>query len=176
LGITQYGVSRLRLSSSEDNLMLHQTLSNKQIKNLTASAVFAVLSLAPTVVRADDRQYIYEVRDQLIGAAFASGLGGYTLTHEPTINTLSQGHSHYININLRAGTSYGFVGACDSDCRDLDIAIYDERGNLVTSDLEDDDIPAITLNTYRSGNYRIWVNMANCNTNTCYYGIGVFGQ
>lgn len=156
--------------------MLHKAISNKQIKNLAATAVFAVLSLVPSIVRADDRQYIYEVRSQLIGAAIASGLGGYTLTHEPTIDTLAQGRSQYITVNLRAGTSYGIVGVCDRDCRDLDIAVYDQQGNLIVSDIEDDDIPAITLNPYRSGNYRIWVNMANCNANTCYYGVGVFGQ
>lgn len=106
----------------------------------------------------------------------ASGLRGYTLTHEPMIDALDRGRSDYITINLRAGTSYGIVGVCDRDCRDLDIALYDSRGNLITSDLEDDDIPAITINPSRSGTYRVRVDMANCNTNACYYGIGVFGQ
>ncbi|MEA5574502.1 hypothetical protein [Calothrix sp. UHCC 0171] len=153
-----------------------QAINNKRIKNLTASAVFAFISLAPTVVRADDRQYIYEIREQLIGAAIASGLRGYTLTHEPVIDALDHGRSDYITLNLSAGTSYGIVGVCDRDCRDLDIALYDSRGNLIASDLEDDDIPAITINPSRSGTYRVRVDMANCNTSNCYYGIGVFGQ
>jgi hypothetical protein len=165
----------MKLSNSTDNFML-QTISNKQIKNFIASAGFAFLSLAPTVVRADDRPYIYEIRDQLERAAFVSGLGGYTLTHKPTIDTLSHGRSHSITVNLRAGTSYGIVGVCDSDCQDLDIAITDQRGNMIASDVEDDDVPTITLSPYRSGSYRIWVNMTNCNANTCYYGVGVFGQ
>ncbi|QLE56496.1 hypothetical protein [Nostoc sp. TCL26-01] len=157
--------------------MSHKALNNKRIKNLIASALFAFIFLVPTVVRAeDDTEYIYQVGEQLETKAFALGLGNYTLTHEPTIDTLREGRSQYININLRAGISYGIVGVCDSDCADLDIAMTDERGNLIASDLEEDDIPAITLNPDRSGNYRIWVNMANCNSNTCYYGIGVFGR
>ncbi|BAB72718.1 MULTISPECIES: hypothetical protein [Nostocaceae] len=165
----------MKLSSSTDNFML-QAFSNKQIKNLTASAVFAVLSLTSTVVRANDGPYIDQVKNQLFRAAFASGLNGYTLTHEPTIDTLREGRSHYINVNLRAGISYGIVGVCDSDCQDLDISLYDHRGNLIASDLQDDDIPMISFNPSRSGRYQIQVDMANCNANTCYYGVGVFGQ
>ncbi|MBD2595795.1 hypothetical protein H6G74_15865 [Nostoc spongiaeforme FACHB-130] len=157
--------------------MLHQAFSNKQIKNLTATAVFAFISLFTSVVRAeDDRSYIYEVKNQLLERAEIAGLGGYTLTHKPSIDTLREGRSHYININLRAGMSYGIVGVCDSDCQDLDISLYDHRGNLIASDLQDDDIPVISLNPSRSGRYQIQVDMANCNANTCYYGIGVFGQ
>ncbi len=156
--------------------MLHKAISNKQIKNLAATAVFAVLSLFPTVVRADDRQYIYEIREQLVGAAIASGLGGYTLTHDPFIDSSYHGGSDYITVNLRKGKSYGIVGVCDRDCRDLDIALYDSRGNLIASDLQDDDIPAMSITPSRSGTYRIRVDMASCNTNICYYGIGVFGQ
>lgn len=156
--------------------MLHQAFSNKQIKNLTAAAVFAVLALASTIVRADDRPYIYEVRNQLLERAEIAGLGGYTLTHKPSIDTLREGRSHYININLRAGMSYGIVGVCDSDCQDLDISLYDHRGKLIASDLQDDDIPVISLNPSRSGRYQIQVDMANCNANTCYYGVGLFGK
>ncbi|MGI2903575.1 hypothetical protein [Tolypothrix sp. VBCCA 56010] len=157
--------------------MLHKTLQAKLLGTIAAlTGISATLFTVPTAVRADDREYIYEVRDQLIEKAIASGLAGYSLTHDPFIDALAQDRSDYITINLRAGTSYGIVGVCDSDCRDLDIALYDSRGNLITSDLQDDDIPAITINPSRSGTYRVRVDMANCNTNACYYGIGVFGQ
>jgi hypothetical protein len=92
------------------------------------------------------------------------------------IDALDRGRSDYITINLRAGTSYGIVGVCDRDCRDLDISLYDSRGNRIASDLGDDDIPAITINPYSSGTYRVKVDMASCDTRNCYYGIGVFGK
>ncbi|NEU75539.1 hypothetical protein PI95_024010 [Hassallia byssoidea VB512170] len=156
--------------------MLHKTLKALFGTFVGITAISGSLFMTPTAVRADDREYIYEVRDQLIEKAIASGLRGYSLSHEPMIDALYHGRSDYITINLRAGTSYGIVGVCDRDCRDLDIALYDSRGNLITSDLQDDDIPAITLTPSRSGTYRVRVDMASCNTNACYYGIGVFGQ
>lgn len=167
----------MELSSSTDNSMLHKTLQAKLLGTLAAiTAISGSLFIAPTAVRADNREYIHEVGEQLIKAAIASGLNGYSLTHDPFIDALYHGRSDYITINLRAGTSYGIVGVCDSDCRDLDIALYDSRGNLIASDLQDDDIPAITITPSRSGTYRVRVDMASCNTNACYYGIGVFGQ
>jgi hypothetical protein len=76
----------------------------------------------------------------------------------------------------RTSQHHKIVGVCDRDCRDLDIALYDSRGNLIASDLGDDDIPAITINPSRSGTYQVKVDMASCDTRNCYYGIGVFGQ
>ena len=156
--------------------MLHKKLQALFGTFVGITAISSSLFISPTPVGADDREYVYEVRDQLIEKAIASGLRGYSLTHDPFMDALAQGRSDYITINLRAGTSYGIVGVCDSDCRDLDIALYDSRGNLIASDLEDDDIPVITINPSRSGTYRVRVNMANCNTNVCYYGIGAFGK
>ncbi|RUT03819.1 hypothetical protein DSM106972_047330 [Dulcicalothrix desertica PCC 7102] len=154
--------------------MLNKTQKTKLFGVL--AAISATCFLTPTPVRADNSQYIYEVGEQLAKAAIASGLGGYTLTHEPSIDLLTHGRSDYITVNLRAGTSYGIVGVCDRDCRDLDIALYDSRGNLIASDLQNDDIPTISINPTRSGTYRVRVDMASCNTSACYYGIGVFGQ
>jgi hypothetical protein len=75
-------------------------------------------------------------------------------------NRLDEYWKDDISCNLRAGTSYGIVGVCDRDCRDLDIALYDSRGNRIASDLGDDDIPAITINPSRSGTYQVKVDMA----------------
>ncbi|MBD0262461.1 MAG: hypothetical protein ICV78_06950 [Tolypothrix sp. Co-bin9] len=156
--------------------MLHKRLQALFGTIAAITAISASLVVLPTPVRADDREYIYEVRDQLIKAAIPSGLNGYSLTHDPFIDALDHGRSDYITVNLRAGTSYGIVGVCDRDCRDLDISLYDSRGNRIASDLGDDDIPAITINPSRSGTYQVKVDMASCNTQACYYGIGVFGK
>ncbi len=157
--------------------MLQKTLKTKLIGTLAAiGAISTSLFVAPTVARADNSRFLNDVSEQLVKALAASGFGGYSPTHEPVMDSLYQGRSHYININLQAGTSYGIVGVCDRDCRDLDIALYDERGNLVTSDAQDDDIPAISVTPYRSGRYQVRVDMANCDSGLCYYGLGVFGK
>ncbi|MEB3215150.1 MAG: hypothetical protein VKN72_02680 [Nostocales cyanobacterium 94392] len=157
--------------------MLHKKLQAKLFGTFAAiTAISSSLLLTPNPARADYRDFINDVGEQLIRYAIASGLSGYTSTHDPFIDSLYHGGSDYITVNLRKGTSYGIVGVCDRDCRDLDIALYDSRGNLIASDLQDDDIPAIPITPSRSGTYRIRVDMASCNTNICYYGIGVFGQ
>lgn len=140
------------------------------------SSIFCSLLMTPGVVRANNDDYVNEVGIQLMKAIVHAGFGGYSPTHEPHIDTLYHNSSDYITINLRAGKSYGIVGVCDRDCQDLDIALYDDRGNLIASDLEDDDIPAIGVTPYRSGTYRVRIDMANCNSSLCYYGIGVFGR
>jgi hypothetical protein len=96
----------MELSSSTDNSMLHKTLQAKLLGTLAAIiAIFSSLFIAPTPVRADNREYVYEVGEQLMRAAIASGLRGYSLTHDPFIDALNHGRSDYITINLRAGTS-----------------------------------------------------------------------
>ncbi|AVH63488.1 hypothetical protein [Nostoc sp. 'Peltigera membranacea cyanobiont' N6] len=140
------------------------------------SSIFCSLLMTPAVVRANNDEYVNEVGIQLMKAIVNAGFGGYSPTHEPHIDTLYHDSSDYITINLRAGKSYGIVGVCDRDCQDLDIALYDDRGNLIASDLEDDDIPAIGVTPYRNGTYRVRIDMANCDSKLCYYGLGVFGQ
>ncbi|GJD20991.1 unknown protein [Rivularia sp. IAM M-261] len=154
--------------------MLNQTLKTKVLATL--AAISATFFLAPTAVRADNSRYVNDIARQLVRAAGAVGLGGYTRTHKPFIDKLTHDDYDNITLNLRAGTSYGIIGVCDRDCRDLDIALYDSRGNLIASDLQDDDTPFIRINANRSGTYRIRVDMASCSNNPCYYGVGVFGR
>ena len=154
--------------------MLNKTLKTKV--RATLAAISATCFLVPTAVRADNSKYVGDIRSQLVRVARAAGGHDLTSTHEPVIDKLAHRRSDNITINLRAGTSYGIVGVCDRDCRDLDIALFDNAGNLIASDLKNDDTPIITINPNRSGAYRIRVNMANCNANSCYYGVGAFGR
>ena len=154
-------------------------MRNKTLKTkvrATLAAISVICFLTPTAVRANNSKYVYDIGRQLIRVAAAAGLGGYTRTHKPFIDKLADNHSDNITINLRAGTSYGIVGVCDRDCRDLDIALYDRAGNRIASDFKNDDTPFIRINPNRSGAYRIRVIMANCKTNPCYYGVGAFGR
>lgn len=113
---------------------------------------------------------------QLINAAIHSGLNGYQLTHEPLIDRLRSRGSDYLTINLRAGQQYGILGVCDGDCGDLDITLYNDRGQVIMADTGDDDIPTVSVTPVRSGTYRVKVDMPHCQTGMCYYGVGIFGK
>uniref|UniRef100_A0A8J6ZXF8 Uncharacterized protein n=1 Tax=Desmonostoc muscorum LEGE 12446 TaxID=1828758 RepID=A0A8J6ZXF8_DESMC len=131
--------------------------------------------LTPTVAFAN--RWVDSLRAQLIRTGVALDLGGnYELTHDPFVDQLSRNQSNYITINLRRGIDYGIVGVCDQDCRDIDLKLYDEDGNLIDSDINSDDKPAVRVRPRWSAQFKIKVTMARCRANYCYYGIGAFGR
>jgi len=145
--------------------MRNQALKSKV--RSTLAAISAICFLTPTAVRADNRKYVYDIARQLVRAAIASGLRGYTSTHKPFKDSLAHRCSNNITIKLRDRTSYAIVGVCERDFRDVDILLYDSAENEIASDFKNDDTPFIKINPNRSGTYRIRVNIANCNTNPC---------
>jgi hypothetical protein len=75
---------------------------------------------------------------------------------------------------LNGGNSYLVLGACDGDCQDIDIRLYDENGNEIDSDTSDDDIPALEGVVETTARFSIQVEMYACNVEPCYFGLGVF--
>jgi len=142
----------------------------------TAIALFSgIVLLTPTAALAG--RFTDQVRGQLMQAAIGLGINGsYQLTHTPLVDELRRNQSETLNINLRSGISYAFVGVCDEDCRDIDLQVYDENGNLMDSDTGADDYPMVRVSPRWNGRFRVKVTMANCQTSTCYYGVGVFGR
>lgn len=51
-------------------------------------------------------------------------------------------------------------GTCDSDCYDMDLYLYDSRGNLVDSDTLVDNYPVVVA-PY-DGDFTVHVTMPNC--------------
>ncbi|MGB7712580.1 MAG: hypothetical protein WBL95_24110 [Microcoleus sp.] len=151
------------------------TALNPKTTAKTAIALFSgIVLLTPTAALAG--RFTDQVRGQLMQVAISLGIGSYQLTHNPLVDDLRNNQSETLNINLRSGTSYAFVGVCDEDCRDIDLQVYDENGNLVDSDTDTDDYPMVRVNPRWSGRFRVKVTMANCTASTCYYGVGVFGR
>ncbi len=136
--------------------------------------VSSVILLTPMVALAN--QYTDQIRVQLLGAALSLGFGNYNLAYDPYIDTLDSDRSEYLTVNLRGGTSYALVGVCDQDCQDLDLRLYDENGNLVSSDSDTDDFPVVSVTPRWSGQYKVKVTMYECSTSYCYYGVGVFNR
>jgi hypothetical protein len=101
---------------------------------------------------------------------------GYSMTHQIFTGSLNNGASEMVEVNLDIGTSYQIMGACDNDCSDLDLVLYDPAGNQLSSDLEMDDFPIVSTAARRSGAYKVKVTMAHCSAEPCRYGLGVFGK
>ena len=102
---------------------------NIKTKIKTGIAVLAGVLLVGTAPAFAGR-FTDQVRYQLVQAAIALGLGDFELTHEPVVDTLYDGQTDYISLTLRRGVQYSIVGACDEDCRDIDLSFYDGNGVL----------------------------------------------
>lgn len=117
-----------------------------------------------------------QVRDQLNQVARSARDRGATLTHDPYTGVLGNGGRDDINLNLRNGTTYAIVGVCDNDCRDIDLALYDDNGNLIASDTEQDSTPIVNVTPRWNARFRLRVSMPRCSSAPCAYGVGVFGR
>jgi hypothetical protein len=115
------------------------------------------------------------LRDRLIQTAADSfGSENYSYGGFAHEGSLSDDQSEDVTIRLGAGHDFVIVGACDTDCADFDLTLYDASGNVVDSDLQLDDFPIVRANPARSGVYRLHVSMADCQIDPCRYAIQPF--
>ncbi|MEC4984474.1 MAG: hypothetical protein SAJ37_18170 [Oscillatoria sp. PMC 1068.18] len=145
----------------------------KKVKTMVAVVASAIL-LTPTAVLAN--RYEDQIQGQLIRAAIALGFNNYRLTHNAFIDDLGDNGEDSLTVTLRSGVSYHIIGVCDQDCSDLDLRLYDDRGNLIDSDDEGDDLPVVSVTPRWTGQFKVEVDMYNCDANYCYYGVGAFGR
>ena len=132
------------------------------------------LALCPSPVRAQDR-WTGQVRQQLVGSAVAAGYNGLELTHEPYTGVLNDGERYVVNLRLHAGTTYVVAGACDEDCDDLDLRLFDEHWNAISTDTDADDRPVVSVTPRHTAVFHIRTIMASCAASPCAFGLGVFG-
>ncbi len=100
---------------------------------------------------------------------------GFARTHEYETGTLRRGTSATARVNLDAGVTYILLGACDTDCDDVDLRVFAPRGTLLDSDVATDDSPVLTITPTVSGEHTVRVTMADCDTSVCYYAVGIYG-
>jgi hypothetical protein len=79
--------------------------------------------------------------------------------------------------DLRFGFYYAFVAACDSDCRDIDLALIDPDGNVVATDRDSDDMPVLLFAPAKPGRYRIRATVPGCGAIIgCYWAVQQLGK
>jgi len=147
------------------------------VKNI-AKVAFGLLAgaslLVPTIAIAGSR-YEDQIRDQLIMAARALGVGNYQY-QDSYIDRLDDNSEERLTFNLKKGMTYAIVGVCDEDCSDIDLELYDENGNSISVDRGSDDYPIVEVTPARTGQFSLEVDMYSCSASYCYYGISIFSQ
>ena len=142
----------------------------------TFLALFCMfLTLASVQTTYGQNQYEQQVLQQLQQASSAFTSAGYS----PVIadgGSLAQGETMQFTVTLQAGASYMLMGVCDQDCSDLDLALYDGYGNLVSADETTDDAPVVDVTVATGGDFTLEATMYQCSESICYYGVGIYGQ
>jgi hypothetical protein len=142
---------------------------------LVTLALGAMLISTAAFARQDE--WVRQVRRQLQNAgAQVFSDRGYELTHQIYTGSLDEGETETVTLSLDVGVEYQIMGACDNDCSDVDLTLYDGAGNEIDQDLQLDDYPIVAVTPRRGGNFRVVVSMADCSAEPCRYGIGVFGR
>jgi len=95
--------------------------------------------------------------------------GGYS--HE---GSLDKGESERLPIRIGAGMETQLIAACDTDCSDIDLTLYDSAGREVDSDLQLDDFPIVSTRAGKDGSFTILVQMVACDVEPCRYAIQQF--
>ena len=89
---------------------------------------------------------------------------------------LAQGQREGSGIRLDSGVEYKIVGVCDSNCRDLDLFLYDENGNQVSRDASNDSLPIVTVTPRWDDRFLLRASMARCSKAKCGYAVRVFSR
>lgn len=139
------------------------------------AALAAAAVLMPSRARAQD-QWEEQVRQLLQVAGRTFEQHGYSLTHRIYTGSLNNGTRESVEVSLDVGKEYEIMGACDTDCSDLDFVLFDGNGQQIDSDVLDDDAPVVSVTVTHSGRFMLQVMMVTCTADPCRYGVGVFGK
>ena len=86
---------------------------------------------------------------------------------------MNEGESLRVPITLTGGHAYNFVGACDQDCKDLNLVVTNSAGDVIGKDDAEDDVPIASVEPSTSGTYFVQVAMVKC-SGSCDFGVGGF--
>lgn len=84
----------------------------------------------------------------------------------------SPGNHFDVIYSLKRGFVYAFVGACDEDCKNVDLTIYDASGTKVAENTRSDDNPSIWMFIVEDGEYRVRATIPKCDAPIgCYVAV-----
>lgn len=101
---------------------------------------------------------------------------GLVCSHEPVTGDLADGASSTITMTLQGGANYMMVGACDEDCEDFDLFLYDPARTLLAENTEVTDWPFLVYSPPVTTEVTLRVRMYGCDVEPCSFGIAVFRE
>lgn len=138
--------------------------------------VLAALGVTAAAPAAAQGTYQQQIRNQLANHSSNVRQQGYNADRDPIYGSLNDDASESMRINLNGGVRYVIIGVCDNDCSDVDLRLWGPDGGVLDDDMATDDYPTLQFVAPVSGQYRLAVMMATCNTNPCYWGVQVYSR
>ena len=151
-----------------------RNLKTRHVAAGAAAAALAVAAIAQPALAQDS--WTQQVRGLLQEGAKTFQDRGYSMTHSIYTGSLNGSSRENVTLDLEIGTEYQIMGACDTDCSDVDLVLRGPNGGEIDSDLLGDDFPIVSVTPTRSGKFTLNVIMVSCSAAPCRYGIGVFGK
>ena len=136
-------------------------------------AAAAIAAPAPIVGQTAYEEQVLDILSSVSGVALDQG---YSAAGGKIVSSLRESQSEDQYLDLVGGLDYVVVAVCDVDCSDIDLRLYDPSGSEVASDTQTDDVPVLELSSVRGGRYRLEVGMYDCDTEPCYYAVGVYSR
>ncbi len=133
-----------------------------------AVGLFREEAAAPALGR-DMTERLAAYRQELEGEGFSELLPSYR-------GRLGRGQEMRFTLTLAEGTEYRLVGACDNDCGNLDLALFDPTGREVAQDRMADAIPYLRYTSQTGGTFRLAVNVVDCARPTCDFEVLGFAR
>lgn len=122
-------------------------------------------------------QYTTQVQGYLARLATNSRGQGYTRSVAgPVYGSLADDGTSTHDMTVASGVDYALIGACDNDCTDVDLKLFDASGTVIMQDIAVDDTPVLLFHSNSAGKWRVQVVMATCSRNPCYYGIQLLAR
>ncbi|MFC6591030.1 hypothetical protein ACFP81_02610 [Deinococcus lacus] len=130
--------------------------------------VAGLLMMAGAAAAQESAQDYYGILREMMG-------DGYTEALKPQTGVLASGERRLIKLTFTQPGEYMGLAACDVGCADMDLYLFDEQGNLVTTDEEDDSFPILDFEVGKSKTYYAEVAMFDCDEEEgCNYMVGFY--
>jgi len=130
-----------------------------------------------TTVSDDVRQQLIAQIGEFLTATQGQFAAGSHQIGNDTIIPMQPGHDHRFLVDLNANQNYGFIGACDGDCTNVDIELIDmSTGGVVANDMLPDDFPIASYRPTANAQYMVRLLMQACTRAPCYAGVRVISD
>ena len=132
---------------------------------VTALAFIALL-IAPTP-QAEASRYGAQMRANVLFNALLER--GWTVRESFSWGLLERGESAIIRTTLYAGNSYQIAAAGCEDAYDVDLAVFDENGNLIAQDQDNSQLAVAAITPRWTGTFYLKVTMYHSTSNGAHY-------